>query len=417
LSLLSILIRLFFTALAYFLPDLLIHGAVKKAWGKKVLSIYWLVNGILFAFIAASSFLIREAGPDIQRIQLLLYGLFVAILLAKLLISFILLLEDVVRIPYSLFTRKKRREALPGAPTIISRRQFLAKGAILTGLLPLTGILYGMVKGRFRYTIHKETVYLPNLPDAFDNFTITQLSDLHVGSFDPASRSELIGLVDMINELKSDAIFFTGDLVNSLASEMDDWYDVFDKMQAPVAKLSVLGNHDYGDYVSWPSESAKEENLNQVKAIHGKLDFQLLLNEHTVLEKHGEKLHVIGIENWGKGDFPKFGDLDRAASGLQPYDCMILLSHDPSFWQEFVIRSPFRPELTLSGHTHGFQMGLETPAFRFSPSQWIYEQWAGLYADGVQHLYVNRGLGTVGYPGRLGIWPEITQITLKKSLA
>lgn len=416
-SLLSILIRLLFTAVAYFLPDLLIHGAVKKAWGKKTLRIYWLVNGILFAFIAASSFLIRAAGPDIQRIQLFLYGLFVAILLAKVLISFILLLEDIVRIPYSLLTRRKRREVEPDAATIISRRQFLAKGAILTGLLPLTGILYGMVKGRFRYTIHQSTIYLPNLPEAFDHFTITQLSDLHVGSFDPASRSELIGLVNMINEMKSDAIFFTGDLVNSLASEMDEWLDVFNQMQAPVAKLSVLGNHDYGDYVSWPSDAAKEENLNQVKALHGQLGFQLLLNEHTVLEKNGEKLYVIGIENWGKGDFPKFGDLERAASGLQADDCMILLSHDPSFWQEFVTRSPFRPELTLSGHTHGFQMGLETPAFRFSPSQWIYEQWAGLYTEGVQHLYVNRGLGTVGYPGRLGIWPEITQITLRRGLA
>ncbi len=413
-NILSLLIRLLFSAVVYFLPDLMLHSAVKKAWGSKVLRWYWRINVLLFVLIGISTFVMRDAALWLQRMQLFFLGLFVAILFAKVVSAFILLIEWVLRLGVSLITRRRRSAASNDTKLLISRRQFIAKGAIMTGLLPFTGMLYGMFKGRFRYTLHTVDVAIANLPAAFDGFTITQLSDLHIGSFEKSTRDELEDMVRAVNALGSDAIFFTGDIVNSRADEMDSWYDLFTQFQA-THKLSVLGNHDYGDYVNWADEDAKARNLDAVKDIHRKLGFRLLLNERSVLERDGQQLHIIGIENWGAGDFPKLGNLDMAGSGLQPDDCMILLSHDPSFWEAFVLSSPLRPELTLSGHTHGFQMGIETPAFRFSPSQWIYKQWAGLYTEGDQHIYVNRGLGTVGYPGRLGIWPELTKITLRKA--
>ncbi|KRP10229.1 MAG: hypothetical protein ABR95_02855 [Sphingobacteriales bacterium BACL12 MAG-120813-bin55] len=413
-NILSLLIRLLFSAVVYFLPDLMLHIALKKAWGRMQLRWYWRINILLFVLIGISTFVMRDSALWLQRLQLFFLGLFVALLFAKVVAAFILFVEYLVRLFISIATRRRRQRSHPDASLMISRRQFIAKGAILTGLLPFTGMLYGMFKGRFRYTLHTVEIPIANLPAAFDGFTITQLSDLHIGSFEKSTHDELEDMVRSVNALQSDALFFTGDIVNSRADEMDDWYDVFRQFQAKY-KLSVLGNHDYGDYVNWADAAARERNLDAVKAIHGKLGFQLLLNERTVLEKDGQQLHIIGIENWGQGDFPKLGDLDKAAAGLQRSDCMVLLSHDPSFWEAFVIPSALHPELTLSGHTHGFQMGIETPAFRFSPSQWIYKQWAGLYTEGEQHIYVNRGLGTVGYPGRLGIWPELTKITLRKA--
>ena len=412
-NLISLLVRILFTGLVYFLPDLLIHPAIKTAWGKKIRKWYWVINILMFALIATSMFIVRGSTLYIQRLQLVFLGLFIAVLLAKVVVSLLLGTELFSRFIYSYTSRKKRKSEDSKSSFMISRREFLAKGIIMTGLLPFTGILYGMIKGRFKYTLHKVTVAIDNLPPAFEGYTITQLSDLHVGSFNPDAKDELTDMVAAVNELNSDALFFTGDIVNSRADEMDGWHEVFQQFRASV-KMSVLGNHDYGDYVEWPNEEAREENLENVKAIHGKLGFKLLLNERASIEKEGESLHIVGIENWGKGDFPKLGDLDKAASGLSKEDCIVLLSHDPSFWEEFVLKSGYRPELTLSGHTHGFQLGIETPAFRFSPSQWIYKQWAGLYSSGKQHIYVNRGLGTVGYPGRLGIWPEITQITLTR---
>lgn len=399
--------------MVYFLPDLGLHGAIGKGFGKPVRKWYWRINIVLFLLIGLTMFAARDSSLAFQRIQLVFLGLFIAILFAKVVVSLFLAIEWLLRAMTSLVTLSSRRGKDGDSAVLISRRQFLAKGIILTGLLPFSGILYGMIRGRFRYTLHKEEVFIDNLPSAFDGFTITQLSDLHIGSFSADARQELEDMVQVVNELASDAIFFTGDIVNSRADEMDNWFDVFSRWKAN-HKFSVLGNHDYGDYVNWPDEKAREKNLDQVKAIHSKIGFNLLLNERTVIEKDGQQLHIVGIENWGKGDFPKLGDLDKAADGLRKDDCMVLLSHDPSFWEEFVLPSTKRPELTLSGHTHGFQMGIETPAFRFSPSQWIYPQWAGLYSQGEQHIYVNRGLGTVGYPGRLGIWPEITQLTLRR---
>lgn len=419
-DIISLLTRLAFTAIFYFIPDIFINGAVKASFAKnpkRALKRYWSLNIALF-FITSSGFLLMQfMSPDFARINLYFFGIFVSLLFAKLIVAIILLIaEDIWRIPYSLFTRKKRNvESTPEkAPLLISRRKFIAKSALIAGALPFTGFMYGIFKGRYRFTIHRETLYYSNLPDAFDGFTITQLSDLHMGSWDTNAKYHIQTLVDEANALKSDLILFTGDIVNSRADEMSGWYEIVKQLQAPFGKISILGNHDYGDYVNWKTPEAKAANLALVKNIHPAIGFNLLLNENTSIEKEGAKIYIAGVENWGKGDFPKFGDLDLAYKGIPNDAFMLLMSHDPSHWDAKILEHPRLPNLTLSGHTHGFQMGIEVPAIRFSPSQFIYPQWAGLYTKKDTHIYVNRGLGTVGYPGRLGIWPEITQITLRK---
>lgn len=421
-TIISLLVRLSFTALFYFAPDLFLHGAVKTAFPqnrKKALRRYWSVNIGLFIITSSGFLLMQYMDPALARLNLYFLGVFVSLLFAKLLSALLLLIaEDTWRVPLSLATLKKRKAtATPETrtPVLISRRTFISRTALLAGALPFAGFMYGMISGRYRFTIHRETLSFDDLPQAFDGLTITHISDLHMGSWDKAADAHIRELVTLVNNLKADVLFFTGDIVNSRADEMNNWYDLLKGFHAGTGKFSILGNHDYGDYVKWKSDAEKEANLGLVKNIHPAIGFQLLLNEHRSIEKNGERLYIAGVENWGKGDFPKFGDLDKAFSGIPDDAFTILLSHDPSHWKAKVLDHKKIPHLTLSGHTHGFQMGIETPAFRLSPSQLVYDEWAGLYSAGNRHLYVNRGLGTVGYPGRLGIWPEITHITLKKN--
>lgn len=417
-SILSILLRMLFMLVFYLLPDLFIHSAIKSAvphHRKKVLRIYWIFNFsiLLIAFIGLT--INRTIENEWIRINLYLFGIFVAFLFTKILVAVLLFAEDIIRIPASIYTYRIKKETPPaGQGKMISRRKFLSRAVLVFAAIPFSGFIYGMLKGRYNFTIHKETLFFADLPDAFDGITITQLSDLHIGSWDHFAEDQLVYAVEQVNALQSDIICFTGDIVNSRSDEMDGWYEIFKKLNAPVAKISILGNHDYGDYVNWKTDEDKQKNLDAVKNIHPQLGFELLLNEKKTIERNGQQLHFAGIENWGAGDFPKFGDLDKAASGLGENDFVILLSHDPSFWEAHALQHFSKPQITLSGHTHGFQMGVEIPGFRFSPSQWVYKQWAGLYTIGNQSIYVNRGLGTVGYPGRLGIWPEITQLTLRK---
>lgn len=418
-DIISLLTRLAAMAVFYFAPDIFLHGAVRAAFPKTPTAVrkFWIVN-IAFFLITASGFLLMQfMGDVVARINLYFFGVFVSILFAKLIAALVLLLvEDIWRIPVSLFTYKKRKAAAASNKTgvLIDRRTFIARTAVISAALPFTGFMYGMLRGRYRFTIHRETIHYADLPDAFDGITITQISDLHMGSWDSAAKAHLEELMEMIRGLRSDIIFFTGDIVNSKADEMNGWYDTVNSMEAPLGKFSILGNHDYGDYVNWITPEDKAANLDLVKNIHPAIGFNLLLNTHTSIERSGQQLYIAGVENWGKGDFPKFGDIDRAMKGIPADAFVILLSHDPSHWREKVLHHNKIPQLTLSGHTHGFQMGIETPAIRISPSQLVYKEWAGLYHENNVHLYVNRGLGTVGYPGRLGIWPEITQITLRK---
>src|SRR5690606_22018507 len=288
----------------------------------------------------------------------------------------------------------------------------LKRIALLLGGTTLSGFVYG-ISNRYNYQVVKQQIKIPHLPEPLRGLKILHISDIHSGSFDNI-EAVTKGVVKAM-ELKPDIIFFTGDLVNDRASEVLPYIPVFSALQAPMGVYSVLGNHDYGDYVSWPSAQAKQHNLEQLIAAHGKMGWKLLNNEHVVLEKQGAKIAIIGVENWSaKAHFPRHGNLQIATQGLNKKEvaCSILLSHDPSHW-DAEVRSNF-PEidLTLSGHTHGMQFGIEIPGFKWSPVKYMYPRWAGHYQQGNQQLYVNRGFGFLGYPGRLGILPEITLLEL-----
>ncbi len=296
----------------------------------------------------------------------------------------------------------------------ITRSKFIATSGIIMAAAPILSLSWGIVSGAHDYRIRKVKVPIKNLPKAFEGLKIAQLSDIHSGSF--WNKIAVKGGVEMLLNEKPDMVFFTGDLVNNRATEMGEWGDVFRKVNAPLGVYSVLGNHDYGDYVSWNSDVEKRKNLADLKTIQKNMGWQLLVNEHKVLEIDGEKLNVVGVENWGfKARFPKYGKLDRALEGLNPDHPTILLSHDPSHWQAQVVGQNDFIDLTLSGHTHGMQFGIEIPGFKWSPVQYMYDEWAGLYRINNQNLYVNRGFGYIGYPGRFGILPEITILNLESA--
>ena len=260
--------------------------------------------------------------------------------------------------------------------------------------------------------VWKYTLYFDNLPKAFDGYRITQISDIHCGSFD--NYEKIRYGVDLINSQKSDVILFTGDLVNNLANEVHNWKSLFATLQAPDGVFSIMGNHDYGDYSSWETPEAKQQNLEHLFQLQKQMGWQLLLNEHCYLERDGEKIALIGVENWGHGRFSKYGDLNKAMEGVNTEDFKILMSHDPTHWQEVVLPENKDIQLTLSGHPHGMQCGIEIPGWlKWSPSQYIYKYWGGMYEEGGKYLNVNRGFGYHAFPGRLGVWPEITVIELK----
>ena len=336
-------------------------------------------------------------------------GLLLTFLIPKLIVLIFMFGEDVFRGGKKLISYVSAGEAreLP------SRRKFVSQFALGLAAIPFASFIYGIIQGKYNYKVLKYQLSFKDLPDAFDGFTITQISDIHSGSF--TNKEKIQYGVDLINEQKSDIMLFTGDIVNNKADEMDDWIDVFDKLEAKEGKYSILGNHDYGDYMDWKNPQDKIDNFQAVKDIHQKIGFDLLLDEHRYLEKDGQKIALIGVENWGKG-FNQAGDLKRASVGVLKEDFKILMSHDPSHWEEKVKRDDFNYHLTLSGHTHGLQMGIEIPGFfRWSPSKFVYKQWAGLYEEFGRYINVNRGFGYHAFPGRVGIWPEVTVITLKKA--
>ena len=281
--------------------------------------------------------------------------------------------------------------------------------------LGIGGTLFGTLivgfSNKYNYQVKRITLKYSNLPLAFRGMKLVHISDIHSGSFQ--DKAAVNHGVDMILKENADLILFTGDLVNDRADEMKDYMDVFGRLKAPLGVFSTLGNHDYGDYVAWPTAADKTENLNNLKQVHQHLGWRLLMNEHVVLERGTEKIALLGIENWGaKGRFPKYGKMHEAFPGTENIPFKILLSHDPSHWDAEVKTKYPSIDLMLAGHTHGMQFGIENPYFKWSPVQWMYRQWAGLYEDGQQKLYVNRGYGFIGYPGRVGVMPEITVIEL-----
>ncbi|WP_405211058.1 metallophosphoesterase [Dokdonia sp. Asnod2-E02] len=379
---------------------------VKGRWGTILyfLITLFIIGGMIYQFSTGGR---RNMSPLTQFFIVS----FVILIVCKLVIIATMFGEDIFRLVkggVNKLTGNTQGGAIP------SRRKFVSQIALGLAAIPFASILYGVIKGRYNFKVLKYTLSFDDLPEAFDGYKITQISDVHSGSFDNAEKLDYA--IDLINEQASDAILFTGDMVNNEASEMEPWKETFARLKARDGKFSVLGNHDYGDYIDWPTPEAKIANLDRLKEIQKEMEFKLLLNEHHYIEKDGQRLAIVGVENWGEGGFKKAGDLNKAISGLAQDDFKILMSHDPSHWEYEVKDHPEHFHLTLSGHTHGMQFGIEIPGwFKWSPVKWRYKYWAGIYEDAKQYINVNRGFGYLAFPGRVGIWPEITVIELKKS--
>lgn len=378
---------------------------------------YWLVNAALFAWFII---LLSQMSPDKSppRSFMTFFGVWIMFFVPKLIVVLVIGAEDVGRGIRALYAMGYNAVSDSGSISVgITRRQFLSRAAGALALIPMLGIAHGMVAGRFRFRVRRETIYYDDLPASFDGFTITQLSDIHIGSFDPENHLEEVREgIRLAQEQKSDLFVFTGDMVNNVAAEMAPWKKEFAALRSPFGQYSILGNHDYGDYVSWHSEAAKEKNMQDLFATHAEIGFNLLRDQHIPLEKNGEKIYLLGVENWGAGGFKQKGDIERALAEVPKDAFKVLLSHDPSHYDEIISKHDTDIHLTLSGHTHGAQFGVEIPWLKWSPVQFRYHRWAGLYNEAKRYLYVNRGFGFLGFPGRVGIWPEVTVITLRKTV-
>ena len=383
---------------------------------KTAISNRWILYGyVFFTLIIVGNLLfytlILERNTTNEPRLMYAIGFFLSLLIFQLLVSVILLAEDVFRIPQALYSFLKR---VPEQTQFIpSRRKIISQIALGLASIPFASLLYGMYRGKYNYKVLSYNLEFEDLPDAFDGFKITQISDIHSGSFDNQTKVQYG--VDLVNQQKSDLVLFTGDLVNNRADEIKPWIKIFNKIKAEFGVFSILGNHDYGDYMRWESPAAKRKNMEDLYDAHNEMGWDLLLNESRFIEKDGDRLAIIGVENWGSG-FKKAGDLNKALNNVSEKDFKILLTHDPSHWEAQVIPHPFKIHLTLSGHTHGMQFGIEIPGIiKWSPAKWRYKQWAGVYGENKQYLNVNRGFGYLAYPGRVGIWPEVSVITLSKS--
>lgn len=309
-------------------------------------------------------------------------------------------------------TIEKKKEIIIESKTSISRSDFLLKSGIVMAAIPFSGLSWGIVKGAHDYRIRKQKLYLPNLPAAFNGMTIAQISDIHTGSF--YNKTAVTGGIEKLMAQKADVVFFTGDIVNNLASELTDYKDLFSKIKAPLGVYSILGNHDYGEYHFGKEPSAaKARNLELVKKAHGEMGWDLLLNENRRIKVDNEEIGILGVENWGKGRFPRYGDIEKTLEHTEDLPVKLLLSHDPSHWRGQILDHP-DIDVMFSGHTHGMQFGVRAEHFQWSPVQYLYKEWAGLYQEKQQQLYVNVGFGYLGYPGRVGILPEITVFELIK---
>ncbi len=374
----------------------------------------WILYGVLcFLIIGNFSFQIINYDRSIGFTHAISYslGFFISLSIFQAVMVTGLIFEDIFRLIKSIFIffnqNSENKEFFP------QRRKFLSQITLILASIPFGALLYGMYRGKYNYKVLSYELEFDDLPASFDGFKITHISDIHCGSFDNFKKVKYG--IDLINKQKSDVIMFTGDLVNNVSKELNQWKDLFSTLHAKHGVYSVLGNHDYGDYMDWNSDLEKTNNFDNLKKIQNEMGFKLLLNENDTIKKNDEKLIIIGVENWGAGGFKKAGDLNKAIKGVNNKDFKILLSHDPSHWKSKVTSHNFRFPLTLSGHTHGMQFGIDIPGWiKWSPIKWRYPEFAGLYYKAKEYLYVNRGFGYLAYPGRVGMWPEITLITLKK---
>ncbi len=405
--------RPFFLVGLFLVIDLIVYPAIISLFGgispfvqNAITIVFWSFTVFTFAWFLYT-LLNRDDKPHVVRRYV--FSSIILIYVSKLLFSIFLLANDIIYAVVwglgKLFSYRVTYHSLPF-------ELLPAAGLVVTFFLALS-LIYGILFNPYNYKFYRTAITLPNLPDEFNGIKIVQLSDIHCGSFN--KKEPLVDVVNKINEEKPDIIFFTGDLVNSHASEFDPYVEIFKNLRAKYGVYSITGNHDYGDYAKWKNEDEKKKNFQQLIEQHGKVGWRLLMDENVLIGTK-EKIAIIGIQNWsGRRNFSKYGDLEKAYPGCESAVVKILLSHDPSHWDTEVIKRYHDIDITFSGHTHGMQFGFEFGRFRFSPVQWVYRQWAGLYKHHNQYLYVNRGFGFIGYPGRVGILPEVTVITLYKN--
>jgi len=387
------------------------YQAIKTITSNRwMLLLYFIIVLMIIGNLVFHTLVIERSTTMEPRLMYAI-GFFVTLFAFQALVTLLLLGEDILRIPqgiYAFFTM------MPGQTQFLpERRKIISQIAVGLAAIPFASLLYGMYRGKYNYKVLNYVLEYDDLPEAFDGFKIAQISDIHSGSFDNPEKVQYG--VDLINQQQADVVFFTGDLVNNRAEEVFPWIETFKKINSKFGVYSILGNHDYGDYTSWESEAEKKKNMEALFDAQKQMGWDLLLNESRFIEKDGQRLALVGVENWGSG-FKQAGDLEKALENVAPQDFKILLSHDPSHWEAQVLPHPFDIHLTLSGHTHGMQFGIEIPGWiKWSPVKWRYKQWAGIYEQAKQRLNVNRGFGYLAYPGRVGIWPEVTVITLTKT--
>ena len=396
-----------FQAIRYFLDE------ISGNWRKFIYGLYWAIT----IFCIAGMFYYNLGGKDdiSREMRTIIFSVIFINFFSKIFGVIFLMVDDVGRA-----ARWVWQQFSPSEPTEnglvrdgISRSEFLVKSSIIATAVPAITMSFGILSGAYNYRVRRKSVFLKNLPASFDGIRIAQLSDIHSGSF--FNKTAVKGGIDLLLSEKPDVVFFTGDLVNDRADEMKDYQPIFEKVKAPLGVYSTLGNHDYGDYTAWSSPQEKRKNLQNLIQTHKQMGWDILMNENRMLQQGSDKIAILGIENWGTGGFPKHGRMDLAQQGTEDAAVKLLLSHDPSHWDAQVRQQYPDIDLMFAGHTHGMQFGIEIGDFKWSPVQYRYKQWAGLYQEQDQYLYVNRGYGFLVFPGRIGILPEVTIIELKKA--
>lgn len=407
----TMLLRLSFFLLFALIIELYAYQAIRTTFENKWIIRFYTIFSLLTVLFLVISFSRFDRTVGQNPSTLMTIGLLLLVYVPKLLIGVFMLFEDVFRLIFGLINHFT--DSVESNSFLPNRRKFISQMALAIAFIPFSGLIYGIFKGRYNYKVIKTPIYFDDLPDEFDGFRILQISDLHCGSFD--NKEKIQYGIDLINQQDFDILVFTGDLVNTHAEEMDEWYDVFSKIkQGKFGNYSILGNHDYGEYIKWPSYEDKQRNFEGIKSIHPKIGWDLLLNENRIIKKGNSEIALIGVENWG-AKFQQKADLAKAIRGVDKNAFKVVLTHDPSHWDLVLQNDPFNFHLTLCGHTHGMQFGIEIPGWiKWSPVQYVYKHWAGLYEKGKRYIYVNRGFGYHAYPGRVGIWPEISILELNK---
>lgn len=397
--------NLLITAGIFLLLEIYIYQAIRTLtdnfW---IRTGYWVISLIAYAVFTYEVTHYQRTDRSMLKAQIMI-SVFLVFILPKIFVVLFLLIDDLIRLGgYLIGFTKPTENFFP------ERRKFLSLvGLGMSGVLSAL-FIDGITFGKYRHKVRKVKVKFPKLPKSFKGYKIIQISDVHSGSF--ADPSKLQHAVDLINEQKPDLVLFTGDMVNNVADEFKPFIPLFSQIKAKDGKFAVLGNHDYGDYVTWESPDAKKKNLDTLIDYEKQAGFDMLRNEHRIIEKNGEKLYILGVENWGLKPFPQFGKIDDALKGVPESATKILMSHDPTHFDYVVKKHPKDIHLTLSGHTHGMQFGLDLKNVKWSPVQYRYPKWADLYESEGKLLYVNRGFGVLGYPGRVGVLPEITLFEL-----